>query len=327
MSRFRRRPAGWALALSLAATPAIAQDLRQTVAEAVVADIHTAFDDHPSRAVHAKGILLDGTFQAAEGARTLSSATLFDGETRRITGRFSDFTGFPDIADLSPDASPHGFGFKVHMVTEPDYDVVAHSFNGFPVATAAEFGAFMRAIGESRTATSHPTAVDTFLSGHPAASAFVMSPKPAPASFATTAYFGVNAFQYTNAAGEVVYIRYRLAPEAGQHNLDEAQAKLEANDYLQTEIAQRVEAAPIRFTWLAQIAEAGDVIDDPSIAWPESRRLVTLGTITLNAVTADPEVIDKDFLLLPGRTPDGMDVADPMLTARDDAYAVSFEGR
>jgi catalase len=72
--------------------------------------------------------------------------------------------------------------------------------------------------------------------------------------------------------------------EAGEHYLDDAARKSKGPNYLSEEIAARVANAPIEFDWLAQIAEPGDKIEDPSIAWPERRELVSLGTIRIDRV-------------------------------------------
>ena len=68
------------------------------------------------------------------------------------------------------------------------------------------------------------------------------------------------------------------------------------------------------------------MIDDPSIAWPGSRKLVKLGTITLTRVVADPGA-DRKLLFLPANMPDGIAAADPMLAVRNDAYPISFAHR
>ncbi len=52
--------------------------------------------------------------------------------------RFSDFTGLPDIPDTSPSANPRGFAVKFLLAEGSNLDVVKHSFNDFPVATAAQ---------------------------------------------------------------------------------------------------------------------------------------------------------------------------------------------
>jgi len=69
-------------------------------------------------------------------------------------------------------------------------DIVALSFNSFPVATAEEFRDFLLALGASGPDAPKPTAFDKFLSSHPTAKAFVEAPKPPPVSYATQAYFG-----------------------------------------------------------------------------------------------------------------------------------------
>jgi catalase len=84
---------------------------------------------------------------------------------------------------------------------------------------------------------------------------------------------------------------------------------------------------PVIFDWYAQIAEVGDVIGDPSVAWPESRRLVNLGTVRIDGIAPDPAVTDKATMFLPLNVPDGIAAADPMLGVRQAAYPLSFQHR
>ena len=103
--------------------------------------------------------------------------------------------------------------------------------------------------------------------------------------------------------------------------------KSKGPNYLSEEIATRVARAPIQFDWYAQVAAAGDVIDNPSVAWPESRRLVKLGTISIERIAAEQGKTDKALLFLPARLPSGIEVADPMVAVRSAAYPISFGGR
>ena len=80
-------------------------------------------------------------------------------------------------------------------------DIVVNSFKGFPVATVVELRDLFLAIAATKPGDSQPTALDQFLSSHPAAKAFLEAPKPAPVSYATLIYFGVNAFKFTNGKG------------------------------------------------------------------------------------------------------------------------------
>ena len=293
----------------------------------LVNDLHTAFGVHKARAVHAKGIILEGTFEPAEGASKICMAPLFEAPSPRVTVRFSDFTGFPDIPDNSPDANPRGFAVKFRLDDGSEYDVVSHNYNGFPTKTATEFGALLRAIGTSGPDVVKPTPLETFLSTHPIAKHFLTTQRPAPLSYATTAYYGVNAVEFTNLKSSTVVVRYRFVPQAGEHYLDEAVTAAMAKDYLQAEITERVLKEPVVFDWVAQVATPTDVVDDPSVAWPEDRPLVRLGTIRITNLAPDQGCADKSLRFLPGHMPRGMIPADPMLILRDEAYPISQRAR
>src|SRR6202007_306869 len=103
-------------------------------------------------------------------------------------------------------------------------------------------------------ATGDPSA---FLAAHPATLAFVQTPKPSPASFATEAYFGVTAFRFIHRQGAVNYGRYRSLPAAGIEHLDDAAAKSKSENYLVDELTRRAAAGPVRFDIHVQVAEAG----------------------------------------------------------------------
>jgi catalase len=288
--------------------------------------LHSAFGDNHSRAVHAKGIILTGSFKASKDARLLSASPIFSGVGIPVTARFSDFTGIPTIPDTIPDANPRGFAVKF-LTKQDSVDVVTHSFNGFPVATSDEFAVFLRDIGSSGQGVAHPTPIEQFLEGHPIAKAFVTTQKPPPVSYATSPYFGVNSFKFISSAGKQAFVRYRFVPLAGEHFLTDDELKTKGPNYLQDELRARVKNQPIEFEWFAQIAENGDKIDDPSIAWPEQRRLVSLGTVTISSLTTDEDVADKATLFLPGQKHAGIKPADPMLDLRNKAYPLSFKGR
>jgi catalase len=294
---------------------------------ALVGDLHAAFGNHHARAVHAKGVILEGSFTPSAEAKGLSAAELFAGASVPVTVRFSDFTGIPDIPDAIDDANPRGFAVKFRVASGAALDIVTHSFNGFPTATADEFGELMRAIATSGPTAPKPTPLDRFLGAHPIAKTFLTTQKPPPVSYATAAYFGVNAFAFVDVAGKQTFVRYRLVPVAGEHYLDAESKKAAGPDYLRAEIAKRTGGAPVRFDWFAQVAEAGDKIDDPAVAWPDSRKLVKLGTISIDRPVADQAAIDKELIFLPGSPPLGIKPADPMLAVRDEAYPVSFSER
>ncbi|MBO9651483.1 MAG: catalase family peroxidase [Variovorax sp.] len=289
--------------------------------------LHAAFGEHHARAVHAKGVILEGTFMADPGAKALSKAPIFASGRLPVTVRFSNFTGIPDIPDNIPEANPRGFAVKIKSSDGEAFDVVTHSFNGFPTSNSDEFAALLRSVGASGPDAEHPTPVERFLSTHPIAKTFLTTQKPPPMSYATAAYFGVNSLKFTNNGGKAIYVRYRFVPHAGEHYLSPEEAKANGPEYLQKELPQRIAKGPLVFDWYAQIAAPGDKIDDPSIAWPERRRLAKLGTLTITTVADDAETKDKHTLFLPGTPHSGIEAADPMLTLRTTAYPISFGAR
>jgi catalase len=165
------------------------------------------------------------------------------------------------------------------------------------------------------------------LSTHPAAKAFVEAAKPAPVSYATLPYFGVNAFKFTNAKGAATFGRYQLLPVGGEELLTNEQLSTMGPDYLTTEIRERVRRGPIKFKLVVQMAERDDKLDDPSIAWPDSRKKVELGTITITKAVADSQTAEKKLLFMPGALLPGIETADPMIAARSAAYIISLSRR
>jgi catalase len=202
-----------------------------------------------------------------------------------------------------------------------------NSFNGFPVATAPELRDLFLAIAATKPEDPTPSALDQFLSSHPSAKAFVEAPKPAPVSYATLPYFGVNAFKFTNAKGAATFGRYQLQPVAGEQFLTKEQLAAMGPDYLTTEIRERVRRGPVKFKLFLQVAAQDDKIHDPSIAWPETRKKVELGTLTITKAVADSQTAERKLLFMPGALVSGIEAADPMIAARSAAYIVSLSRR
>jgi catalase len=288
--------------------------------------LHTAFGSHRARAVHAKGIILEGVFTPDPRAATLTTARHLQNQASVVTVRFSDFTGLPDIPDTSPSANPRGIALKFTMPDGSTTDIVGHSFNGFPTATSDEFHDLLLAIAASGSGAAKPTALDGFLESHPVAKTFLTTQKT-PASYATITYYGVNSFEFTNARGESRYVRYQFVPEGGEELLTPEQSAKSGPLYLSEGIQARVARGPFRFGYYAQLAEPGDRIADPSIAWPDTRTRVLLGTIEVRSLAPNTAAEDRALSFSPTNLPDGIKPADPMVTFRARAYPISVKER
>jgi catalase len=280
-----------------------------------------------SRAVHAKGIVLEGRFLPSPSAATLSKAPHFQKVAVPVTVRFSDFAGIPTVSDTDALANPRGLALKFHLPDGSETDLVTHSFNGFPTPTADEFRQFLIALGSSGPGVAAPTPADTYLATHPIAKSFLESQQPPPVSYATLSYFGANSFKFTNAQGKVSFGRYRIEPQEGNQFLSVEELAKAAPGYLADEIRQRVARAPFRFNLRVQLSEPGDKIDDPSIPWPDTRKTIEIGAIEITDVVPDSDTAERILIFLPAELPAGIEPADPMIQARSASYIVSYGRR
>ena len=297
------------------------------LANDLLAQFHKIFGPHPGfRPAHAKGLMLNGTFQPAPNAASLTKAPHIQRDSTPVTVRFSNSTGLPEIPDSKPDANPRGLAIRFNLAEHVHTDIVSHSTDGFPTRDGYEFLDFLRAAATSGPEVPSPKPIENFLATHPAALRFVQTPKPFPSSLARDTYFGVTAFKFTNAAGESRYGRYRIVPEAGNDYISGEEIRRENHHY--EELEHRVKQSPIRFKIFVQLAAPGDVTDDATIHWPEDRELIEFGTIGLTGVVPDSVVQQKHIIFDPIPRVDGIEPsADPLLELRAAIYLLSGRER
>ena len=286
--------------------------------------VHAGF-----RPAHAKGVLLTGTFTPSSEAASLTRAPHMQSSSTPVSLRVSNFAGVPNVADNDgQNASPRGCAIRFHLGEHSHTDIVAHSVDAFPAGTAEGFLEFLNALIATDFAGPHPNAIEKFLGSHPAALAFVQAPKPIPTSFAHESFFSVSAFKFTNAQGASRFGRYRIVPVAGGEYLDDAAAAAKPANFLMDEIQQRVTKEPVKFLIKVQLAEDGDVTDDATVRWPESRKLITLGEIALTGVAADNPAEQQQIIFDPIPRVDGIEAsADPLFEPRANVYLMSGRRR
>lgn len=316
-----------ALALSVISL-ASASAQQPSVAVQTIAVMNKLWGSHPGmRANHAKGVVTTGYFTPSKTGAALSIATIFTAKHTPVTVRFSDGSGLPTIADGSAGANPHGMSVKFMLPDGKTMDMVDNSLKFFPVATGAEFMQLLQAVSESGPTAPKPTPIATFFASHPAAPLAFASVQT-PVSFANETYNGVDAFVFINKAGQRQPFRTRIVPFAGDKYLTPAAAAKQSPDYLVDGLATRLKKAPIRFHLMAQLASPADPIDDATKPWPASDKLVDLGTITITKIVADNAAAQAKLFYLPSNLMPGIEPsADPLILARDQAYAVSYGKR
>jgi len=294
----------------------------------LLAELDTIFGLHPGfRPVHAKGVLLQGTFTSSREAASLTRAPHANRPSTPVVARFSDTTGIPVIPDNDPNANPRGMAVRFMLTEHVHTDIVAHSKNGFPVRTGQEFLEFLRALAATASSKSSPSPLEAFVRDRPAARAF-LQPKPIPSSFAREAYFGVTAMRFIDKNGARRHGRYRLVPDAGIEGLSDAAVAAKGPNFLFEELTQRIASGPIGFRVVVQTARDGDVVDDATALWPEDRPLVTLGQIALTTIAPDNAQAQKTIIFDPIPRVDGIEPSDdPLLELRAAVYLLSGRRR
>jgi len=281
---------------------------------------------HPGfRPAHAKGMLLSGRFTPLPGAASLTRAPHAHRASTPITVRFSDAAGVANVADNDlQHASPRGMAIRFHLAEHVHTDIIGQSHDGFAVRTPEEFLEFLQAAAASGPDAPKPTPVEKFLSTHPKALAFVTAPKPIPLSLATESFFAVNAYKFISGDGSVHFGRYRIRPEAGNQHLDDAAAATKTPNFLFDEIADRVKQAPVKYRIVVQLAADGDIVDDSTEHWPESRPQVEFGVIELTGLVENDAAEQRHIVFDAIPRVDGIESSgDPILEARSSIYLMT----
>jgi catalase len=300
------------------------------LADAILQQFDTIFGLHPGhRAAHAKGLLLSGTFTPTAQAASLTKAAHANRPSTPVTIRFSNSTGIPMIPDNAPEATPRGLAIRFNLADHVHTDIVAHSTDAFPVPNGDQFLEFLKAVAASGPDVPSPKPVELFVGSHPSTLAFVQVPKPHAVSFSKENYYGVSAFQFTNAEGKVSFGRYRILPETGTAYIKEADVAALSPTFLFDELAERMKTGGIfRFKIVIQLAAAGDTTDDATVRWPEDRPLLEFGTMEITGVVPDNAAEQQHIIFDPIPRTDGIEPsADPLFELRAAIYLISGKRR
>jgi catalase len=286
-------------------------------------------NDPAHRPVHAKGIVCEGTFSPTPEAAKLSKAAhLQPGASVAVTVRLSDGAPDPMIPDNSPKAGPRGMAIRFALPGGDQTDIVAMSHNGFVVGNGEDFLALQTAAVATDPSKPHPWPIEQFLGAHPRAMKFVVDNQVAPASFANEAFFANDAFVFVDKDRAKQAFRYKILPVEGVRHLSEAEAKARSPEFLFDDLKSRLGSGPVRFRLVAQLPNPGDPTSDASLVWPDDRRTVELGTISVKSVVPDSEAAQQRLAFDPVNLTDGIELSDdPLPTLRSSVYALSVKHR
>jgi catalase len=296
----------------------------------LVTALNGVHGEHPGfRAAHARGICAAGTFVGSPEARELTRAVHMLGQAVPTTVRFSNGSGAPTRPDYASDG--RGMAVKFQFPDGTTADMVGLTLGQFFVRTPEDFLEFLAATTpDAETRQPDLARIDAFLQAHPETRAAVEAEfsQPYPASYLTTAFNGIHAFEVTNGAGESRFIRYRWEPEAGVQTIDRNEARTRGREYLQEDLRSRLAEGEAAFGLDFILAEAGDPLTDATATWPADRQKVRMGRLVLDHVMADQATECEARVFDPTVVPDGIECSDdPILHARSRAYSVSLARR
>lgn len=165
------------------------------------------------------------------------------------------------------------------------------------------------------------------LSTHPSAREFIEAPKPSPRSLSSEQFFGINAFKFVDRDGDETFIRYRIIPRSGVSYLtSEVVEGLDPN-YLFDSVTDILGQGPV-FDIVVQVAEEVDVTDDCTVRWPETRKLVKIGSISFDRVMDDNAAEQKKIIFDPVPRVVGIEPSDdPLIDVRAALYLISGRER
>jgi len=272
---------------------------------------------------HAKGTCFTGVFEANGAGSALSHAQVFARGQYPVLGRFN--TGTPD--PNAPDATVRvrGVGVRISMPDGQEWRSAMVNLPFFPVSTPQAFYELLLASGSK-----DPDAMKTFAAAHPEIAAFGAWDKSPPwtGSYAEDRFNSLNSFVFTDNSGAEHTVRWSLVPAVQPVPVSPDDLAKRGPNFLEQDITERVRGGPQRWTLVVTVANPSDPTADPSKAWPEDRRTVGVGTLTVQQIQPERDGPCRDINFDPTVLPSGMQTSDdPFPAARSAVYAKSYDLR
>lgn len=308
----------------------LAVHAQTSAAEAQVNALENLFGKQPGfRRSHAKGLCASGFFIGNTVGRSLSSASVFSGDKHPVILRFSVGGGSPKASDKSK--SVRALALQFNLPKGEQWLTANISAPMYFVSKPEHFAPFLAArLPDPATGKPDPINLKLFSELNPETTrqGAYLAKAPVPASYASVNYWSTNAFEFINAKGKGQFVRWQFVPEDGTLGLTDEQMKSLPDDFLADELRKRITSGPVIFDFKVQLAEAGDVLTDPTLVWPDARVVVPAGKLYLEKVEAAAGGACDKITFNPLVLPKGIKPsADPVLLARPAPYGVSLGRR
>jgi len=298
------------------------------------ADFADALETHAGaqagfRRAHAKGICISGEFESTGSGSELSRASLFAQGTYRVSGRFS--TGGSNPWSSDGRVTFHSLALRIYLPGGEEFRTAMNHVPLFVINDPADFPALQAAQArDPLTGLPDQERISAFFAEHPESATFRqwMSTHDLPSSFGNATYFSANTFGFLDDAGRESFVKWKFVPNLPLETLDRDTLGELPEDFLFTDLENRLHEGPLIWTMVVTLAEPDDVTNDPTVLWPEEREEFNLGRLIIRTFEAEAggecQFVNFDPLILP----DGIVPSeDPILFARSAAYSTSVYRR
>jgi catalase len=247
-----------------------------------------------------------------------------------VVARFSIGGGNPEAPDAAP--FPRGMGLEFRIPGGGLQHITMIDFPIFGAMSPASFrDALVAAKPDPKTGQPDPEKLKAYAASHPdsmALSRYTGSHRPT-ANYYQSTFFSVHTFRFIDAKAMEHMVRWRFVPRDGVKELTAAEMKAAPRDFLEKNLIERLRKGPAVWDMIVYVGEPNDPRDNPTLAWPESRKHFTAGTLTIKEASHQEkgqacEPINFDPLIMA----DGIaPTDDPILLFRSPSYAISFSKR
>lgn len=283
------------------------------------------------RRAHARGLVTRATFAASPEAKVWTVAEHFRGGAIPCLVRFSNASGNPCAPDRMTDRTGRVLGLAIRFDLPSGGHATWGAINipAFPARTPEEFLAFTEAQRPARKGRPNLLKVLWHIARHVHILASVKAIKSLrpTGSFAGETYRGLHTYWFRSGQGNRQAFRYAWVPKQENRPLSPGEAAKQPKQHLLDDLRTRLSGGPLAWDLVAALAEPGDALDDASVAWPEGRRQLVLGRLTVERVHEDQKAVEG-IVFDPTGVPAGIELSDdPILRFRSAAYGESFRRR
>jgi catalase len=279
---------------------------------------------------HAKGLCVAGWFDSSGQAAEWSKAAVFELGRTPLIGRFALAGGMPFQSD-SPN-TVRSMALRLLPANGSEWRTGMNNIPVFPVNSAEGFyQQLVASKPDPATGKPDPEAMKDFLSRHPetARAVAIIKARPVTAGFADATFNSLDAFRLVNAAGASVPVRWAVLPlqeAVVQANSPDDDSAHPANgNRLFDDLIAQIHEHPLQWRLVITLGQPGDPTADATLAWPEGRRHIDAGIVTVDRVSSEDDGPCGDINFDPLVLPPGIEPSDdPLLSARSSVYARSF---